>query len=113
MLSCLLLQTQITYDLVYALADANINAVYLSYPRFLRDADYFYARLQGLLSFFGISREAFLAKHGELYIPSYINGGFQQYITGPSGGSTGDVMDNVDKDDLGGGSTNDRGVIGR
>ena len=80
MLSCLLLQTQITYDLVYALADANINAVYLGYPRFLRDANYSHARLQGLLSFFGISREAFLVKHGELYVPSYINGEFQQRV---------------------------------
>ena len=61
------------YDLIYALAEADVRTIFLAYPRHVQDASYSYSQLRDVLGPLNITREEFVAGHKATFHANFVH----------------------------------------
>jgi len=65
--------TQMVYDLIYALAEADIRTIFLAYPRHVQDASYSFSQLRDVLDPLNITKAKFVAKHKATFHADFVH----------------------------------------
>lgn len=73
--------TQMVYDLIYALADAAIRTIFLAYPRHVQDASYSYSQLREVLDLLNITKPEFVAKHNAMFHADFVHSSLPNVTT--------------------------------
>ena len=73
--------TQRVYDLIYALAEADIRTIFLAYPRHVQDASYSYSQLRDVLDLLNITKPEFVAKHNATFHADFVHSSLPNVTT--------------------------------
>jgi len=65
--------TRMSYDLVYALAAADVPMIFLAYPRHVRDVDYTFSRLESVLESMNITKSKFARAHAATFRKDFVH----------------------------------------